>query len=389
MRMLPWSIRISIPKRLPPVDHFFAGKCRLRPQNWSDEDMRRVVSFDLWRDLRPPPLLARSLSGDQRWRRAGVTVAALFVLAIGLVDLIVPAAAEPAQSAAAPLCSGGAICVGPGQRYSTLAAGLHAAHQGDIIEIAAATYHETAAINLANVTLRGIGGRPHFDCQGLRITGDKACLLLAADGITLENLEISGAEVSDALGANGACIRNDHRESFHLRAILCHSSQNGILSNGGDIVIDDSQFYDNGWDGYSHNVYVSGACHVTVHHSTFRDARVGHEFKSRCLTTVIADSTFVSTRGSRDIDIPDGGDTRIYRSTLSKMPGTQNHEIIGFAAESCAHPADMLLQDVYIVNSDPQAAISNHDKCAGHIIIIERMKVSGPRPRDIGLISHR
>src|SRR5262249_17773005 len=116
---------------------------------------------------------------------------------------------------------------------------------------------------------------------------------------------------------------------------------------------------------------------------------VGHEFKSRCLTTVIADSTFVSTRGSRDIDIPDGGDTRIYRSTLSKMPGTQNHEIIGFAAESCAHPAGILLQNVYIVNSDPHAAIRNDDKCPGHMIILERMKFGGPKPREIGLIGHR
>lgn len=347
--------------------------------------MRRVMGLDLSRDFRPLLRMAFSHSAS----RIRSVRSALFALSIGVASFAAAAAAEPTQSSPASLCSAGAICVGPGQRFPTLAAGLRAAHEGGRIEIVAATYHETAAITVANVTLRGVGGRPHFDCQGLRIAGDKACLLLAADNVTLENLEISGAAVSDALGANGACIRNDHQESFHLRAILCHSSQNGILSNGGVILIENSQFYDNGWDGYSHNVYFSGACHVTVRRSTFRDARVGHEFKSRCLTTVIADSTFVSTRGSRNIDIPDGGDTRIYRSTLSKLPGTQNHEIIGFAAESCAHPADLLLQDVYIVNSDPQATIRNHDKCAGHAIIIERMTVSGPRPHELGLIRHR
>src|SRR5882757_2932837 len=96
-------------------------------------------------------------------------------------------------------CSVGTICVGSGQAYPNLASALPVTREGDVVEIVAATYHETAKIAAKKVTLRSVGGRAHFDCAGLRISDDKACLLLAADGITLDNLEISGAEISEAL----------------------------------------------------------------------------------------------------------------------------------------------------------------------------------------------
>lgn len=284
------------------------------------------------------------------------------------------------------LCSIGAICVGGGQPYPTLASALAVAREGDVIEIVAAIYHETAKIAVQKVTLRGIAGRPHFDCAGLRISEDKACLLLAANGITLDNLEISGAEISDELGANGACIRNEPNRSYALKRILCHGSQDGVLSDGGTIDIENSEFFDNGWTGLTHNIYLGGNCSVTVRGSIFRDARIGHEFKSRCPEVQISDSTFRSTKGSRDLDISDGGEILIYRSTLVKTPGAENHEIIGFAPESCAHPGDMVVKEVRIVNSEPEADIRNYDKCTGHPIVLEGVTVEGIRPKLIGFI---
>jgi parallel beta helix pectate lyase-like protein len=283
-------------------------------------------------------------------------------------------------------CSAEAICVGSGQAFATLSAALAVAREGDVIEIVAATYHETARITAKNVTLRGILGRPHFDCAGLRPAGDKACLLLAGDGITLENLEISGGVIAEELGANGACIRNEPNKSFTLKRILCHGSQDGVLSDGGNIVIENSEFYDNGWTGLTHNIYLGGNCSVTVRGSIFRDARIGHEFKSRCAEADISDSTFRSTKGSRNLDISDGGAVTLYRSTLVKTPGAENYEIIGFAPESCAHPGDMVLKEVRIVNSQPQATIRNYDKCTGHPIILEGVTVEGIAPKQMGFI---
>jgi len=283
-------------------------------------------------------------------------------------------------------CAKGTICVGKGQAYETLAAALAAAREGDVLDIVAGLYRESARIAVRGVTLRGVSGVPHFDCAGLHLVSDKACLLLAANDVTIENIEISGAELSEGVGANGACIRNEPNMSFTLRRLVCHGSQDGILSDGGNILIENSEFYDNGWTDRTHNVYFGGNCSVTVRGSVFRDARIGHEFKSRCAETTIFDSTFRSTKGSRDLDIPDGGDTKIYRSTLEKTRGAQNYEIIGFAAESCIHPGDLLLKDVVIINAQPEADIRNYDKCEGHPIIIDGMTVKGVAPRELGYI---
>ena len=294
------------------------------------------------------------------------------------------------KGAGPQLCDIGTICVGTGQAYPSLSAALAVARDGDVIEIAGGTYRKSVKITPKNVVVRGIGGLPHFDCAGLKLADDKACLLLAADGVTIDNLEISGAELPNSLGANGACIRNEPNLSFTLHRIVCHGSQDGILTSGGSVVIEDSEFYDNGWTGQTHNVYFSGDCpSVTVRRSIFRDAKLGHEFKSRCRETTVSNSTIRSTKGSRNLDISDGGKTVVYRTTLVKIPGTVNHDIVGFAPETCRYPEDMLLKDVRIVNSEPNAIIRNYDKCTGHAIILEHVEVEGTAPLERGYILKR
>jgi hypothetical protein len=283
-------------------------------------------------------------------------------------------------------CATGTICVGKDQAYRKLSEALAVARPGMTIEIAGGTYRETLTIRTRGITIRGVAGTPHFDCAGLALTRGKACLLLEGDGITLENLDISGAVVSDAVGANGACIRNEPDVSFTLRRISCHGSQDGLLTSGGRVVIENSEFYDNGWTDLTHNAYLSGKCVVIVRGSTFRDARVGHEFKSRCQRTEIANSVFRSTHGSRALDIPDGGETVVYRTSIVKTPDAESEEIIGFAAESCPNPGDMILRDVTIVNSRPNASIHNFDKCAGRAIVLENMRTEGLPFRQIGYI---
>ncbi len=302
----------------------------------------------------------------------------------GQIELIDPMAQS---GTSARLCGANTICVGEGQGYPTLSAALAVASKHDVIEISGGTYRESATIQVAGVTLRGVNGQPHFDCAGIGLQGDKACLLLAADGVTLENLDISGAQISESAGANGACIRNEPNMSFTLRHILCHASQSGILSEGGTILIENSEFFDNGWNGYAHNVSFGGDCSVTVRGSIFRDARIGHEFKSRCFTTAISDSIFRSSKGSRNLDIADGGDTTLYRSLLVKIPGTDSKDLIGFATESCTHPGTMLIREVRVVNSEPGAEIKNFDRCAGRAIVLQSVTFEGIPPKLLGYVT--
>jgi hypothetical protein len=304
----------------------------------------------------------------------------------GDVEIVNPTRIE---GTAPRICSANSICVGPGQSYSTLTAALKAARDGDVVEVVAGTYRETVKLERRNLTVRGIKGRPHIDCAGLRPMEDKACLLITADGVALENLEISGAEISEGLGANAACVRNGQNASFTLRRIFCHGSQDGVLSAGGTIVIEASEFSDNGWTGLTHNVYFGDCASVTVRGSTFAGARVGHEFKSRCAETRISGSTFRSTKGSRDLDLPDGGKTIVEQSTLIKTAEAESEQIVGFSAESCHYPADMVLRNVKIINSNPGAEIQNFGKCEGHPVILEGVTFEGAPVKLIGNIVTR
>ena len=305
----------------------------------------------------------------------------------GQIEAIDPA---KEQGAGPRRCAVGAICVGAGQAYHSLSDALAVARPGGIIEVIGGTYQGATTIGVQHVTIRGVSGRPHFDCANLPLADDKACMLLTADGITLQDLEISGAVLPEGLGANGACIRNAPDLSFTLRRIFCHGSQDGILTDGGSVLIENSEFRDNGWTSQTHNVYFSGNCiSVTVRGSTFSDARVGHEFKSRCRKTEISDSVFRSTKGSRDLDIPDGGETLVYRSTIEKTLGAESEEIIGFAAESCSHPGDMVVKDVRIVNSRPNARIHNFDKCEGKGIFLDGVTLEGLPFTTLGYVVQR
>jgi hypothetical protein len=301
----------------------------------------------------------------------------------GQIELIDPTAKS---GISARLCAANTLCVGEGQAYATLSAALAVAREHDVIEITGGNYRESATVAVRNLTILGVNGQPHVDCAGIGLQADKACLLLAADGVTLENLDISGAQIAESSGANGACIRNEPNMSFTLRRIVCHASQAGVLSEGGTILVENSEFFDNGWSGSAHNVSFGGDCNLVVRGSIFRDARVGHEFKSRCIKTVISDSTFRSSAGSRNLDIANGGETSLLRSILEKTPGTDNSGLIGFASESCTHPGDMLVKDVRIINSDPAGEIRNYDRCAGHAIILEAVTFEGIPPKELGYI---
>lgn len=286
-------------------------------------------------------------------------------------------------------CTKGAICVGKDQAYQGLSQAVAVAAPGMTIEVDAGTYHESITIQVPHLTIRGTGSTPHIDCTRLQLAGDKACILLAADGITLENLDIGGAVLPEADGANGACVRNEPNLSLTLRRIVCHHSQDGLLISGGKIVIENSEFYENGWTGLTHNAYLGGKCIAVVRGSIFRDARVGHEFKSRCQHTEITDSTFQSTHGSRNLDIPDGGDVMMYRSFLVKTSGAESEQIIGYTAESCHNTGNMVLKDVKITNNKVNAAIQNFDKCSGTAITLEGVSIEGLPVREFGYVLRR
>lgn len=292
----------------------------------------------------------------------------------GKIELITP---EGERKAGRPLCDAGAKCVGRGEAYPTLAAALTAARPGDTIDIIGETFREAAVIAVPRLTLRGTAGRPLFDCAGIALAGDKACLAITADGVTLDNLEISGAAGSSASG-DAACVASDGNLRLTLTDIFCHASQRGLVATGGTIAITHSEFFGNGGGAGSGTIDLGRDCtSVTVTGSVFRDSASGDEFVSRCLRTEISDSTFRSTRGDRALDLPVGGDAMVYRSTIEKGAGGRGDEIVSFASQGCEHHGSLRLKEVQIMNLRSDAVIANADKCVGDPITVEQVHVDG------------
>jgi len=287
----------------------------------------------------------------------------------------------------AALCSKDALCVGRGQHYHTLAAGLAAAKDGAVVELIGGTYRESTVLLHRNLTLRGVAGRPHIDCAGLALAGDRACLLLAADGITLDNLELSGAAPIEASGETaGSCVAAEAGIDFSLTGILCHDSQNGLIAHGGTIAITDSEFYANGANRGANNVALDEGCIVTVRGSTFRDAKSGAEFVARCASVTISDSTFRSGAGKVAVDLPEGGEVLVYRSNFEKLRDATPGDFIRFAAEGCRYPGSVVFKDVRFVNVRPDTGLRNFDRCFGNAIILEHATIEGAPLQQTGYV---
>jgi hypothetical protein len=301
----------------------------------------------------------------------------------GAIETIGPSTERRAGKAS---CQRGTLCVGPRQTYPTLGAALAAAHDGSVIEIVGGTYRESATIAANHVVLRGVAGRPLFDCAGANLAGGWACLLLAGDGITLDNLEITGAAKAAATDQAAACLGTDAGKGVTLSRVFCHGSANGLVAHGGTILIENSEFYDNGWTSRSSNVALDGTCAATIRGTIIRDARLGEELISRCKRMELTASTVRSLAGGTELDFPDGGETTIYRTTIEKRRGAADSDLLRFATESCLHPGSVLLKQVHIINSQVDAVIRNADRCDNKPIVLENLTVQGIPPQLAGFI---
>jgi len=85
------------------------------------------------------------------------------------------------------------LSVGSGEPYSTIAAAVAAAQNGDTIEVQAGTYVNDYTSISKNITLQGVGGMVSVISTGL-IPNGKA-IFITSGNITINNFEFSGAKV--------------------------------------------------------------------------------------------------------------------------------------------------------------------------------------------------
>ncbi len=237
--------------------------------------------------------------------------------------------------------------VGSGKTYTRPSAAIAAASDGDVIEIDAGTYTgDVATLYRNNLTLRGVGGYAHLAANGAN-AGGKGTWVVKGNNTTVENIEFSGATVPDE---NGAGIRQEGNNLTVCHGYF-HDNENGILGGSGDVLIEYSEFANNGFgDGQSHNMYISNTSRFTLRYSYSHHAKIGHNVKSRAVENYILYNRImdeVDGTSSYAIDLPDAGLSYIIGNLIQQGSGTDNSTIISYGAEQGLNPK----KELYVVNN--------------------------------------
>jgi len=289
-----------------------------------------------------------------------------------------PAAVQPAATPSAAIASGemltpllppatkssGAtpIRVGPGRAYQVPSQAAKAARNGDIVEIEAADYSGDVAVwKQNNLTIRGVGGRPHIDAGG-NSAGGKAIWVIRGNNVTIENVELSGCTVPDR---NGAGLRLEGT-NFTLRNSYIHDNEMGILAGTDSksrILIEGSEFARNTVDyeatgSLGHNVYIGKVRSFTLRGSYVHNASIGHNVKSRAANTyIIANRIMDGPEGNSSylIDLSEGGNAYVLGNLLHKSATADNFAMIAYATEGGKKKADA---DLFVVNNTAVSDLS-------------------------------
>jgi hypothetical protein len=237
--------------------------------------------------------------------------------------------------------------VGPGKSYRNPSQAAAVAKDGDIVEISAGTYNGDVAVwGANNLTLRGVGGRPHLKANGASAEG-KAIWVIRGNA-TVENIEFSGVKVEDH---NGVGIRQEGSK-LTVRNCYFHDSEGGILTSNDpnmEVVIEGSEFA-NSASEFMHNIYVGHIRSFRLESSYVHNAKAAHNVKSRAATNYILYNRIMDEEtgsASYEIDLPNGGRSFVIGNVIHKGRDAENSSVIAYAAEKPDQPS----QEVYIVNN--------------------------------------
>jgi hypothetical protein len=251
--------------------------------------------------------------------------------------------------------------VGSGKQYATVAAAAAAAGNGAVIEVSAGTYNDDIVVwSQNNVTVRGVGGYAHINgtavipfVSGDPVRNGKGLWVVHGSNIRIENVEFSGAKVTDQ---NGAGIRNEGTNLSVCNGYF-HDNENGFLGGAyGQLTVEYSTFANNGrGDGFTHNIYVDDGANtgdrLVFRHNYSHHAHIGHTLKTRARENYILYSSFMDQAdgtSSYSIDVPNGGLTYVIGNLIQQGPNTDNPEMIAFGEEGLSSGRT---QNLYLVNN--------------------------------------
>src|ERR1044071_1433271 len=254
------------------------------------------------------------------------------------------------------------LSVGSGKQFSTIVAAVAAAQNGDTINVDAGTYTNQWVHISKNITLQGVGGMVNLVSTGWIANGKG--IFITDGNITINNFMFSGALVADY---NGAGIRQQTGNLVLNNDGFFHNEMGVLTGNSGTLTVNNSEFAYNGvapgLGAIGHGLYANFIASLTINNSYFHENSVGHEIKSRALSTTITNSRIYDLNGtaSYSIDLPDGGNALIQNNVIEQGPLSQNPHIIIYGEEGKLLPGtSFVISGNTIINDKPGSVVGIH-----------------------------
>lgn len=236
-----------------------------------------------------------------------------------------------ALAAANGVAHAATIEVGPGKKYTTLAAAAYATRDYDTVIIYPGTYTSGAVWRANNITIRIPTGyaRGSAIVSGGTVNG-KGLFVTTGANIIVDGIRFQNAKVTDQ---NGAGIRAEG-QNLTVRNCEFLSNEMGMLitpgTRRGTVTVANSLFRGNGVvSSYhvGHGVYANDLDKLVVTGSTFDGNKIGHHVKSRAYVTQVSGNTIQDSSygySSYLIDVPNGGALTVQNNRFVKGAYTNN-----------------------------------------------------------------
>jgi hypothetical protein len=206
-------------------------------------------------------------------------------------------------------------------------------------------------------------------------------IILTTASLTVNGLTLTGAEIDNSLGGNGAGIRDQNTgpATVIVENSTFTGNQEGMLTGfdaNETILVVNSKFINNGNPNenyFQHGLYVNYAGSLTVSNSLFCGQLIGHDVKSRAAATIVESNQLYDGAGnaalgcnagstSFAIDTPNGGAVTISGNQIVQGATTQNQRMVDYGEEGLRYSNNnFLISNNSFTNSGVSNAIAIYD----------------------------
>ena len=261
---------------------------------------------------------------------------------------------------------------------------------GCTLKLPAGVFLGTAGIAVPSTFVGAGMGKTIIDAGGLAPYNEMAVLVPLVPGVTISDLSIRGASISDKLGGNAAGVRDASRGTgFKLSNVEISGCQDGILAFGSDVEISGGHIHDNGsGSGQTHNVYVgfwTGKNTFRLTNLITQNCNGGHEIKSRATHTISFGCHHTTGGNGAAYDVPDGGQLSISSGSMTLPKDSPDPKFISYAMEANRNAAVgnivTVTDEVFHDLTGTGGNIITHDKTA--VLVLSGCTYTGALPPKI------